>query len=186
MASVIRSLGITGISGYPLMVEVAIIAGLQTTNIVGLGDSAIKEAKDRMEACTEEMGYAYPTRKVVVNLSPSDIKKRGAYLDLPMLIGMLVESGQVKPRKKGWDEIAFVGGISTTGTLVDMACWPVESVTIAATSTALPRPRRAGSRKTRKSRASSVPMRLQAVLPLVRSTKVTDAGSLPGTLASAR
>ncbi|SMP61551.1 magnesium chelatase family protein [Sphaerochaeta associata] len=118
MASVIRSLGITGISGYPLSVEVAIIAGLQTTTIVGLGDSAVKEAKDRMEACTEEMGYAYPTRKVVVNLSPSDIKKRGAYLDLPMLIGMLVESGQVKPRKKGWDEIAFVGGISTTGSLV--------------------------------------------------------------------
>ena len=87
MATVIRSLGITGISGYPLAVEVAIIAGLQTTTIVGLGDSAIKEAKDRMEACTEEMGYAYPTKKVVVNLSPSDIKKRGAYLDLPMLIG---------------------------------------------------------------------------------------------------
>ncbi|HCU29933.1 MAG TPA: hypothetical protein DIC57_04460 [Sphaerochaeta sp.] len=78
MAAVIRSLGITGISGYPLMVEVAIIAGLQTTNIIGLGDSAIKEAKDRMEACTEELGYAYPTRKVVVNLSPGDIKKRGA------------------------------------------------------------------------------------------------------------
>ena len=57
MASVIRSLGITGISGYPLMVEVAIIAGLQTTNIVGLGDSAIKEAKDRMEAC--KMGWKH-------------------------------------------------------------------------------------------------------------------------------
>ena len=118
MATVIRSLGITGISGYPLAVEVAIIAGLQTTTIVGLGDSAIKEAKDRMEACTEELGYAYPTRKVVVNLSPSDIKKRGAYLDLPMLIGMLVESGQVRPRMCGWEEIAFVGGISTTGNLV--------------------------------------------------------------------
>jgi len=118
MATVIRSLGITGISGYPLAVEVAIIAGLQTTTIVGLGDSAIKEAKDRMEACTEELGYAYPTRKVVVNLSPSDIKKRGAYLDLPMLIGMLVESGQVRPRMSGWEEIAFVGGLSTTGNLV--------------------------------------------------------------------
>lgn len=45
MASVIRSLGITGISGYPLAVEVAIIAGLQATTIVGLGDSADKEAK---------------------------------------------------------------------------------------------------------------------------------------------
>ena len=48
MATVIRSLGITGISGDPLAVEVTIIAGLQTTNIVGLGDSAVKEAKESL------------------------------------------------------------------------------------------------------------------------------------------
>lgn len=119
MATVIKSLGITGISGYPLGVEVAIIAGLQVTTIVGLGDAAVKEAKDRMEACTEELGYAYPSKKVVVNLSPSDIRKRGAYLDLPMLLGLLVESGQVRPMIETWEEIAFVGGASTTGTLVD-------------------------------------------------------------------
>ena len=52
MAIVIRSLGINDIGGYPLGVEVAIIAGLATTTIVGLGDSAIKEAKDRVEAST--------------------------------------------------------------------------------------------------------------------------------------
>jgi len=90
MATVIRSLDIAGISGYPLSVKVAIITGLPSTVIVGLGDNAVKEAKDRMEACTEGLGYAYPTKKVVVNLFPSDIPKRGAYLDLPMLIGMLV------------------------------------------------------------------------------------------------
>ena len=118
MATVIRSLGIAGISGYPLSVEVAIITGLPSTAIVGLGDNAVKEAKDRMEACTEGLGYAYPTKKVVVNLSPSDIPKRGAYLDLPMLIGMLIESGQVVPKKDEWQQIAMVGGISTTGQLV--------------------------------------------------------------------
>ena len=48
MATVIKILGINGISGYPLGVEVAIIAGLQVTNIVGLGDIADKEAKDRV------------------------------------------------------------------------------------------------------------------------------------------
>ena len=118
MATVIRSLGLSGISGYPLKVEAAIIAGLQSTTIVGLGDSAVKEAKDRMEACTQELGYAYPVKKVVINLSPSDIRKRGAYLDLPMLVGMLVESAQVVPRRKDWEDIAMVGGISTTGSLV--------------------------------------------------------------------
>jgi magnesium chelatase family protein len=99
-------------------VEVAIIAGMPGTTIVGLGDSAVKEAKDRMEACTEELGYAYPTKKVVVNLSPSDIRKRGAYLDLPMILGMLVESAQVVPTIKDWELTAVVGGISTTGNLV--------------------------------------------------------------------
>ena len=118
MATVIKSLGISGISGYPLKVEAAIIAGIPSTTIVGLGDSAVKEAKDRMEACTEELSYAYPIKKVVLNLSPSDIKKRGAYLDLPMLIGMLIESAQVIPRIDDWQEIAIVGGISTTGSLV--------------------------------------------------------------------
>lgn len=67
MATVIRSLGLSGISGYPLKVEAAIIAGLQSTTIVGLGDSAVKEATDRMEACTQELGYAYPVKKVVIN-----------------------------------------------------------------------------------------------------------------------
>ena len=90
MATVIRSLGIAGIGGYPLAVEVSIITGVAATTIVGLGDSAVKEAKDRMEACTEELGYAYPAKKMVVNLSPSDIRKRGAYLDLPMLLGIPV------------------------------------------------------------------------------------------------
>lgn len=64
------------------------------------------------------MGTA-PSKKVVINLSPSDIRKRGAYLDLPMLMGLLVESGQVRPRIETWQEIAFVGGISTTGALVE-------------------------------------------------------------------
>ncbi|WP_422479165.1 YifB family Mg chelatase-like AAA ATPase [Pleomorphochaeta sp. DL1XJH-081] len=118
MATVIRSLGIDGIAGYPMGVEVAIIAGMPGTTIVGLGDSAVKEAKDRMEACTEELGYAYPTKKVVVNLSPSDIRKRGAYLDLPMILGMLVESAQVMPIIEDWEKTAVVGGISTTGNLV--------------------------------------------------------------------
>ena len=47
-----------------------------------------------MEACAEELGYAYPIKKVVINLSPSYIRKRGAYLDLPMLVGLLIESNK--------------------------------------------------------------------------------------------
>lgn len=59
MATVIRSLGI---SGYPLGMEVAIIAGMAVTTIAGLGDSAVKKTKNRMEACAEELGYALSRR----------------------------------------------------------------------------------------------------------------------------
>ncbi|HKM07119.1 MAG TPA: hypothetical protein VJ869_09025 [Sphaerochaeta sp.] len=62
MATVIRSLGINGISGYPLGVKVAIIAGMAVTTIAGLGDSAVKKTKNRMEACAEELGYALSRR----------------------------------------------------------------------------------------------------------------------------
>ena len=73
-----------------------------------------------MEACAEELGYAYPIKKVVINLSPSYIRKRGAYLDLPMLVGLLIESEQVRPKIETWEEIALVDGISTTGALVGL------------------------------------------------------------------
>lgn len=73
-----------------------------------------------MEACAEELGYAYPIKKVVINLSPSYIRKRGAYLDLPMLVGLLIESVQVRSKIETWEEIALTYSINTTGALVGL------------------------------------------------------------------
>lgn len=56
----------------------------------------------------------------MINLCPSYIRKRGPYLDLPMLVGLLIKSEQVRPKTETWEEIALVDGISTTGAFVGL------------------------------------------------------------------
>lgn len=66
-------------------------------NTIGLGDQAVKEAKDRIEAAFDQIECTFPKKKIIVNLSPSDIKKSGTTFDLPMIIGLLLESDQLTP-----------------------------------------------------------------------------------------
>jgi magnesium chelatase family protein len=117
MASVIKSVGLQGYSKYMVDVEVSVISGMASTSIVGLGDAAVKESRERVEACVSVLGYEFPSKKIIVNLSPSEVKKSGTYLDLAMLIGILVETGQVVPRRMELDKFVILGEISTTGRL---------------------------------------------------------------------
>ena len=72
MATVIRTVGITGLEGYPIAVQVSVIGGPAVMNIVGLGDQAVKEAKDRIESAFGQLHLKFPKKKIIVNLSPSD------------------------------------------------------------------------------------------------------------------
>jgi len=117
MASVIKSVGLQGYSKYMVDVEVSVISGMASTSIVGLGDAAVKESRERIEACISVLGYEFPTKKIIVNLSPSEVKKSGTYLDLAMLIGILVETGQVVPRGIAIERFIILGEVSTTGRL---------------------------------------------------------------------
>ena len=117
MATVVRSIGVMGIEGYPIAVQVKLLAGVVTMNIVGLGDQAVKEAKDRIESAFDHLRLEFPKKKIVVNLSPSDIKKSGAYLDLPMLIGLLIESEQLTPTQVDLDRTIFLGEVGLNGEL---------------------------------------------------------------------
>ena len=117
MAVVIKSIGLQGLNGYPVDVEVSVCSGVAATSIVGLGDAAIKEAKDRIEACMSLLDYNFPQKKIIINLSPSEIKKSGTYFDLAMIIGLLIESGQVIPESIELDTYIILGEISTTGSL---------------------------------------------------------------------
>lgn len=97
MASTVYSFSIAGIHGHLVEVETDTLIGLPSVSIVGLGDKAVKEAKERLEAAIKNAGYTFPPQKIVFNLAPSDMKKTGTHFDLAMAIGLLIKTNQISP-----------------------------------------------------------------------------------------
>lgn len=95
MAATVYSFSIQGVDGQLVEVECDEIHGIPSVSIVGLGDTAVKEARERLESAVIHAGYEFPGQKVVFNLAPSDMKKSGTHFDLAMAIGLLVRSGQI-------------------------------------------------------------------------------------------
>ena len=89
MISRIYSSCVVGIDAYELAAEVDIGSGLPGFNIVGLPDMAIKESRDRIKSAIKNSGFSFPTKKIIVNLAPADIKKEGASFDLPIALAIL-------------------------------------------------------------------------------------------------
>ena len=112
MFSKVRSFGLTGIGGYEVSVECFISGGLPRFDIVGLPDTAVKEARDRVRAAIKISGYKYPSSKVTVNLAPADTKKAGTVYDLPVLLCLLGATGQIK---RPTPDSAFIGEVSLMG-----------------------------------------------------------------------
>lgn len=103
-----------GINAYKIEVEVDVINSLPSMSIVGLPDSAVNEAKERVHSALKNSGFSFPTGKVVVNLAPADIRKEGTNFDLPIAIGILKEQGINIPDN---NETAFLGELSLDGSL---------------------------------------------------------------------
>lgn len=89
MLSIINSSTVIGIEGIRVKVEVDINKGIPCFNIVGLAGTSIKESRERVKSAIINSGYKFPNSRIVVNLSPADMKKEGAYFDLPISIGLL-------------------------------------------------------------------------------------------------
>ena len=115
MISKINSVGLHGLEGYFIQAETDVSAGVPVWEIVGLPDNAVKESKERIRAAVKHSGYQIPGKRVVVNLAPAGIKKEGAYLDLPIAIGMLISSEQVSICSL--TDSAFFGELSLDGSL---------------------------------------------------------------------
>ena len=116
----ISSAHIVGLSAEPVSVEIDISNGLYSFSIVGLGDKAIDESKDRIISAIKNTGLKNPkseNHKVVVSLAPADIKKEGSHFDLPIAVAYLLASKQIKGDfKDKW----FVGELSLTGEIQPM------------------------------------------------------------------
>lgn len=114
MVSKIRSLGIKGIGGYEVSVECFLSSGLPAFDVVGLPDTSVKEARDRVRAAIKTAGLHFPVSRLTINLAPADTKKGGTTYDLPLLIAILTANETIKPPS---ETSAFFGELSLTGEL---------------------------------------------------------------------
>src|ERR687887_1538603 len=86
---------LVGLVAHPVGVEVDIGRGLPAITVVGLGDTAVLQARDRIRAAFGNAGFDWPDRRVTVSLPPSDLPKQGSGFDLPIAIGLLAATGAV-------------------------------------------------------------------------------------------
>ena len=114
MVTTVRSLGLTGVSGYEVTVECMLSGGLPAFDVVGLPDAAVKEARERVRAAVKNCGAQFPVSRITVNLAPARLRKEGTVYDLPILLGIMAASGEVRTLPQ---DAAFLGELSLTGTL---------------------------------------------------------------------
>lgn len=113
MITKINSCGLKGIDGYIISVETSVSGGFPAWEIVGLPDASVRESKERIRSALNNTGYVVPGRRIVINLAPADVKKEGAYLDLPITVGLLTASEQIFCGNLS--KVAFMGELSLDG-----------------------------------------------------------------------
>jgi magnesium chelatase family protein len=120
-----RSLSLLGIDAVPVEVEVDVSAGLPGFSIVGLPDAAVQEARERVRVAISNSGFKFPTKKIIVNLAPANLRKEGAAFDLPIALAILAAAGELS---EGWLEgsgvvgsFRWTGGCAASGAL---SRWP--------------------------------------------------------------
>ena len=112
MLSKIQSLGCRGVSGYAVSVECHVSNGLPGFDIVGLPDAAVKEARERVRSAIKTNGMKFPVSRLTVNLAPADTRKAGTLYDLPVLLGILCATGEIR---QPLATAAFFGEVSLAG-----------------------------------------------------------------------
>lgn len=115
MYAKLSSACIYGVNGALIEVEIDLTNGLPQTYIVGLPDSAVREAVDRVRAAIKNCDFIYPVGRITINLAPADMRKEGASFDLAIAVGILIASGQLQlPQHEG---ILMIGELALNGTI---------------------------------------------------------------------
>jgi magnesium chelatase family protein len=114
MLAKVLSCALVGLEGALVEVEVDISRGLPSFTIVGLPDAAVQESKERVRAAIKNSGFAFPMKRIVVNLAPADLKKAGPAYDLPIAVGILLSSTQLAADVS---QSLFLGELSLVGSL---------------------------------------------------------------------
>ena len=115
MVNKVTTATVIGLDAYNVSVETDVLNGIPSFSIVGLPDTAINEARDRVRSAIKNSGFTFPAKKVVTNLAPADLKKEGSIFDLPIAVGLLVEEEVLAEEKL--KDFAFIGELSLDGSL---------------------------------------------------------------------
>ncbi|BAF59871.1 MAG: YifB family Mg chelatase-like AAA ATPase [Pelotomaculum sp.] len=119
MIAIVKSTALHGLEGQIVEVEVDVSNGLPCFDIVGLPDTSVREAKDRVRAAIKNSGLEFPVKRITVNLAPADLKKEGPIYDLPIAIGILAATEQLPPERCSL--FVYLGELSLNGTLRGVA-----------------------------------------------------------------
>ncbi len=115
MLSRVHSCALVGLEGAIVEVEVDTARGLPAMVIVGLPDAAVQESRERVQSALRNSGYVVPRRRVTINLAPAAVRKVGTMYDLPIAVGVLLASEQVRVGEL--DDALIIGELSLEGTL---------------------------------------------------------------------
>jgi len=113
--AVVHSRALSGVNAPGVTVEVHIAGGLPGIHLVGLPDTEVREARDRVRAALQNAQFEVPARKVTVNLAPADLPKESGRYDLPIALGILAATGQIP--SDAFTEYEFAGELALTGEL---------------------------------------------------------------------
>ena len=113
MLSIVKSMGLHGLNGYLIEVQVDISSGLPAWDIVGLPDVSVKESKERVRTAIKNSNIEFPSRKILVNLAPANTKKEGSIFDLPIAVGILTATNIIT--NANYEDTVFIGELSLNG-----------------------------------------------------------------------
>lgn len=119
MLAKVASYGLTGIDGFAVQVEVDVTSGLPGYETVGLPDAAVRESKERVRSAIRNSGLAYPNSRITISLAPADLRKEGSTYDLPIAVGLLAATGQV--RREALAGMLFLGELALDGSVRGVA-----------------------------------------------------------------
>ncbi len=116
MLAKVRTVSLYGLESRIVTVETDISNGIPCFDIVGLPEAAVRESRERVKAALKNSGFAFPAKRIVVNLAPADLKKNGTGFDLPVAVSLLAATGQLSADRVGENDF-FIGELSLDGSV---------------------------------------------------------------------
>ncbi|WP_298402484.1 YifB family Mg chelatase-like AAA ATPase [uncultured Chloroflexus sp.] len=114
MLAQVHSCAVIGLDGIIVAVEVDVASGIPAFSVVGLGDAAVQESRERVRSAVRNSGMSFPMRRITANLAPADLRKAGPAYDLPIALGLLIATDQLDADTR---DAVFVGELGLDGTL---------------------------------------------------------------------